>query len=141
MLSLLAPELPQTSTFVPFESNVRSGMQKRSGQKEPGETKCSHLQPDFTLEEGTVKKSGSKGRSQGFLHAEWLSIPHHQRFMLLNKPMMIEMSLEPTLPQTSTFVPFESNVTRYMQKRIVQKGPGETKCSHLQPDFTLEKGK
>ncbi len=66
---------------------------------------------------------------------------HHQRFMLLNKPMTIEMSLEPKLPQTSTFVPFESNVRSGMQKRSGQKGPGETKCSHLQPDFTLEKGK
>ncbi|WP_222128843.1 hypothetical protein, partial [Paenibacillus xylanexedens] len=31
--------LPQTSTVVPFESNVTSGMQKRSGQKEPVEAK------------------------------------------------------------------------------------------------------
>jgi len=68
-------------------------------------------------------------------------MPHHQRFILLNKPMTIEMSLEPKLPQTSTFVLFESNVTRGMQKRSEQKGPGETKCSHLQPDFTLEEGK
>ncbi|MBY0203530.1 hypothetical protein H7T88_09885 [Paenibacillus cucumis Kampfer et al. 2016] len=52
LLSLLAPELPQTSTFVPFESNVTRGMQKRSEQKGLGETKCSHLQPDFTLEKG-----------------------------------------------------------------------------------------
>ncbi len=66
---------------------------------------------------------------------------HHQRFMLLNKPMTIEMSLEPKLPQTSTFVPFESNVRSSMQKRSEQKGPGEAERSHLQPDFTLEKGK
>ncbi|WP_339832693.1 hypothetical protein [Paenibacillus sp. FSL R7-0272] len=66
----------------------------------------------------------------------------HQRFMFLNKPMTIEMSLlAPELPQTSTFVPFESNVTSGMQKRSEQKGPGEAKRSHLQPDFTLEKGK
>ncbi|SCZ10023.1 hypothetical protein SAMN05720606_12315 [Paenibacillus polysaccharolyticus] len=68
-------------------------------------------------------------------------MPHHQRFMLLNKPMTIEMSLAPELPQTSTLVPFESNVRSGMQKRSEQKGPGEAKRSHLQPDFTLEKGK
>ncbi|WP_205127941.1 hypothetical protein [Paenibacillus amylolyticus] len=34
----LKPNLPQTSTVVPFESNVTRGMQKRSGEKETGET-------------------------------------------------------------------------------------------------------
>ena len=65
-LLLLEPHMLQTSTFEPFESNVTRGMQKRSGQKEPGETKCSHLQPDFTLGKGGMRKSGGKSDRRVF---------------------------------------------------------------------------
>lgn len=33
-------------------NEMHKGHAKRSDQKEPGETKCSHLSADFTLEQG-----------------------------------------------------------------------------------------